>query len=38
MADRKTRRLIFSGRPKEKEEMVEKKRSLMVGAECSFNF
>ncbi|CBI34709.3 unnamed protein product, partial [Vitis vinifera] len=30
MADRKTRRLIFSGRPKEKEEMVEKKRSLMA--------
>lgn len=30
MADRKARRLIFSGRPKEKEEMVEKKRSLMA--------
>lgn len=30
MADRNSRRLIFSGRPKEKEEMVEKKRSLMA--------
>ena len=30
LADRKARRLIFSGRPKEKEEIVEKKRNLMV--------
>lgn len=30
LADRNSRRLIFSGRPKEKEELVEKKRSLMA--------
>ncbi|KAJ4956334.1 hypothetical protein NE237_013117 [Protea cynaroides] len=30
LADRKSRRLIFSGKPKEKEELVEKKRSLMT--------
>lgn len=30
LADRKSRKLIFSMRPKEKEETVEKKRSLMV--------
>ncbi|XP_042509747.1 uncharacterized protein LOC122085400 isoform X2 [Macadamia integrifolia] len=30
LADRKSRRLIFSGKPKEKEESVEKKRSLMA--------
>lgn len=30
LADRNSRRLIFSGRPKEKEEVVEKKRSLMA--------
>ncbi|KAF6135288.1 hypothetical protein GIB67_021650 [Kingdonia uniflora] len=29
-ADRKSRRLMFSGRPKEKEELVEKKRSLIA--------
>ncbi|KAA8522382.1 hypothetical protein F0562_013257 [Nyssa sinensis] len=30
LADRKSRRLIFSIKPKEKEELVEKKRSLMA--------
>ncbi|KAL7167494.1 hypothetical protein ACSBR2_038038 [Camellia fascicularis] len=30
LADRKSRKLIFSVKPKEKEEMVEKKRSLMA--------
>ncbi|OAY83788.1 30S ribosomal protein S1 [Ananas comosus] len=30
MADRNSRRIMFSGRPKEKEELVEKKRSLMA--------
>ncbi|XP_043716554.1 uncharacterized protein LOC122664682 isoform X2 [Telopea speciosissima] len=30
LADRKSRRLIFSGKPKEREELVEKKRSLMA--------
>ncbi|KAM0945138.1 putative nucleic acid-binding, RNA-binding domain, S1 [Dioscorea sansibarensis] len=30
LADRKSRKLIFSGRPKEKEEIVEKKRRLMA--------
>ncbi|KAJ4712970.1 30S ribosomal S1 [Melia azedarach] len=30
MADRNSRKLIFSVRPKEKEELVEKKRSLMA--------
>ncbi|KAG6474585.1 hypothetical protein ZIOFF_068523 [Zingiber officinale] len=29
LADRKSRKIMFSGRPKEKEELVEKKRSLM---------
>ncbi|CAA6666590.1 unnamed protein product [Spirodela intermedia] len=29
LVDQKSRKLIFSGRPKEKEEMVERKRSLM---------
>lgn len=32
LADRSSRRLIFSIKPKEKEELVEKKRSLMVRA------
>ncbi|XP_058075890.1 uncharacterized protein LOC131224640 isoform X2 [Magnolia sinica] len=30
LADRNSRKLMFSGRPKEKEEMVDKKRSLMA--------
>lgn len=30
LADRKSRRLIFSVKPKEKEELVERKRKLMV--------
>ncbi|XP_042441950.1 uncharacterized protein LOC122027142 [Zingiber officinale] len=30
LADRKSRKIMFSGRPKEKEELVEKKRSLMA--------
>lgn len=30
LADKNSRKLMFSGRPKEKEEVVEKKRSLMV--------
>ncbi|XP_020273304.1 uncharacterized protein LOC109848287 isoform X2 [Asparagus officinalis] len=30
LADRNSRRLMFSGRPKEKEELVEKKRNLMA--------
>ncbi|CAA7403386.1 unnamed protein product [Spirodela intermedia] len=30
LVDQKSRKLIFSGRPKEKEEMVERKRSLMA--------
>ena len=30
LADRKSRRLIFSVKPKEKEELIEKKRNLMV--------
>lgn len=30
LADRKTRRLIFSLKPKEKEEMIDKKRNLMA--------
>eukprot|EP00262_Sarcandra_glabra_P012080 TRINITY_DN3033_c0_g1_i1.p1 TRINITY_DN3033_c0_g1~~TRINITY_DN3033_c0_g1_i1.p1 ORF type:complete len:742 (+),score=164.33 TRINITY_DN3033_c0_g1_i1:136-2361(+) len=30
LADRNSRRLMFSGRPKENEEVVEKKRSLMA--------
>lgn len=30
VADRKFRKLIFSVKPKEKEELVEKKRSVMV--------
>ncbi|XP_039125367.1 uncharacterized protein LOC120261506 isoform X2 [Dioscorea cayenensis subsp. rotundata] len=30
LADRKSRKLIFSGRPKEKKEIVEKKRRLMA--------
>ena len=29
-ADKKSRKLVFSMKPKEKEEFVEKKRSLMV--------
>ncbi|KAI3468763.1 hypothetical protein Pfo_025426 [Paulownia fortunei] len=35
LADRNSRRLIFSIKPKEKEELVEKKRSLMVRNSCS---
>lgn len=31
LVDQKSRKLIFSGRPKEKEEIVERKRSLMVS-------
>ncbi|KAF9600003.1 hypothetical protein IFM89_002476, partial [Coptis chinensis] len=31
LADRKSRKLMFSGKPKEKEELVQKKRSLMVS-------
>lgn len=34
LADRNSRRLIFSIKPKEKEEFVEKKRSLMVRNSC----
>ncbi|XP_072995381.1 uncharacterized protein [Typha latifolia] len=30
LADRSSRRIMFSGRPKEKEELVEKKRGLMA--------
>lgn len=30
LADGKSRRLIFSTKPKEKEELIEKKRNLMV--------
>ncbi|XP_010273119.1 PREDICTED: uncharacterized protein LOC104608740 [Nelumbo nucifera] len=30
LADRNSRKLMFSGRPKEKEELVEKKRNLMA--------
>lgn len=43
LADRNSRRLLFSIKPKEKEELVEKKRSLMVRDSCfgwfmSFDF
>lgn len=37
MADRKFRKLIVSVRPKEREELVEKKRSLMVRSYLSCN-
>ncbi|KAJ0963812.1 hypothetical protein J5N97_028934 [Dioscorea zingiberensis] len=30
LADRKSRKLMFSGRPKEKDEVIEKKKSLMA--------
>jgi len=30
LAERRSRKLIFSARPKEKEELVEKKKILMV--------
>lgn len=34
LADRNSRKLIVSIKPKEKEELVEKKRSLMVRNPC----
>jgi len=38
VADRKMRKLIFSLRPKEKEELVEKKRNLMVNTLVTITF
>lgn len=38
VADRKMRKLIFSLRPKEKEELIEKKRNLMVNNLVTITF
>jgi hypothetical protein len=35
-ADRKSKKLIFSLRPKENEELTEKRRNLMVNALVTF--